>query len=226
MSEAEAQPTTVTAAQKSKVESTFINKQYLAAINMPNVFSLLSLFSPYLIVFLILFNSIINSNIKGLIYLCGILILFIFVLFFQKMLMGSDMLNTPDKMCTLFNLNLSLNSIPSFNVSLITYTLIYLLVPMIVNKSINYIFITVLSIILISSTIDRIYKNCTTILGAITGGFLGFVWGILYYMIISSTNSNLTYYDDFISNKVACSRPTEQKFKCSVYKNGELLQTI
>jgi len=29
-----------------------------------------------------------------------------------------------------------------------------------------------------------------------------------------------------MSNKIACSRPTKQKFQCNVYKNGEIIQTI
>ena len=202
-----------------------INNQYLASVNMPNVVSFLSLFSPYLIVFLIIFNSIINSNIKCIIYIGGILILFIVVLLFQKLLMTTKMHN-PNPMCNTFNLNMSLSSIPSFSVSLIAYTLIYLLLPMIQNKTLNYPFIIIINFILIINVVYRIKNNCTTILGAITGGFLGFVWGMLYYFIIRSSDPKLTYYDDFLSNKVACSKPTEQKFKCSVYKNGELLQTI
>ena len=35
--------------------------------------------------------------------------------------------------------------------------------------------------------------------------------------------SSLLYFDEFISNNVVCSRPTEQTFRCSVYKNGELI---
>ncbi len=97
---------------------------------------------------------------------------------------------------------------------------------MISNNVINYPFIIILFIILFINGIHRIKYNCTTMLGAATGGFLGLVWGSLYYTMISSSSPNLTYYDDFLSNKVACSRPTEQKFKCSVYRNGELLQTI
>ena len=67
---------------------------------------------------------------------------------------------------------------------------------------------------------------CTTPVGIIMGSIIGMFFGTIWYVIIKSNDPKLLYYDDFVSNKVACSRPTEQKFKCSVYKNGELLQTI
>ncbi len=196
-----------------------------AAFNLPNFFEFLSMISPYLVVFFILFNTIVNSNLKGMIYMLGLLILFMMSFLFQKMF-KSNGLAQPDPICNLFQLNVTLESVPSFSVALITYTFFYIVLPMITNKVINYPFIIILSFIFIINVYYRITKKCTTLFGAITGGFLGLIWGSIYYAIIKNTNSSLTFYDDFISNKVACSRPSQQKFKCSVYKNGELLQTI
>ena len=36
---------------------------------------------------------------------------------------------------------------------------------------------------------------------------------------------SLLYFDELLSNKVACSRPSKQSFKCSVYKGGELISS-
>ena len=48
-----------------------------------------------------------------------------------------------------------------------------------------------------------------------------------WYNILKITgNDSLLYYDEYVSDKVACSRPEKQTFKCAVYKNGELLKTI
>jgi hypothetical protein len=52
------------------------------------------------------------------------------------------------------------------------------------------------------------------------------VWALMWYYLIQTQNPELLYYDDLISNKIACSKPSQQKFKCSVYKNGELLKTL
>ncbi len=196
-----------------------------ASANLPNFFDFISMISPYLVVFFILFNSIVNSNIKGLIYITGLVILFIITFLFQRLTTNSST-TVPNPMCSMFNIGINISSIPSFSIALVTYTLIYIFIPMISNNVINYPFIIILSFILISNVFYRINKNCTTYLGALTGGFLGFIWGSIYYAIIKTNDPKLTYYDDFISNKVACSRPSKQQFKCSVYKNGELLQTI
>jgi len=60
------------------------------------------------------------------------------------------------------------------------------------------------------------------------GALIGFVWSIVFYNILYQNNTlkDFLYYNDFDSNKVACMRPSKQKFKCSVYKNGELVESI
>ena len=72
------------------------------------------------------------------------------------------------------------------------------------------------------------YNNkCASIPGIVMGSILGAGFGGIWFVIIHSFKQpGLLYYDDLISNKIACSRPTEQKFKCQVYKNGELIKSI
>ena len=69
-------------------------------------------------------------------------------------------------------------------------------------------------------------NNCTTYVGVALGSIVGIIWGVTWYFVIQTQNKGLLYYDDLLSNKVACSRPTQQQFKCAVYKNGELLSTL
>jgi hypothetical protein len=86
-----------------------------------------------------------------------------------------------------------------------------------------------LSLLFVIYAIDCVVKTgnkCTSPIGIILGSFVGMVWGLLWYFLIQTQNPELLYYDDLISNKIACSRPTQQQFKCSVYKNGQLLQTL
>tara|TARA_B110000114_G_C14905417_1_gene322437 strand:- start:417 stop:716 length:300 start_codon:yes stop_codon:yes gene_type:complete len=74
----------------------------------------------------------------------------------------------------------------------------------------------------------RIKLRCTGIPGVIIGALIGFIWGFVYYFILSNSESTkeFLYYSDFESNKVACLRPSKQKFRCNVYKNGELIESI
>ena len=97
---------------------------------------------------------------------------------------------------------------------------------MILKDSLNDpLLIVLLCIFAVDTTVRNMYQ-CTSPVGTVLGAVLGIVWGVAWYLLIQTSAPNLLFYDDLMSNRVACSRPTEQKFKCSVYKNGELLQTL
>ena len=193
-------------------------------ISYPSIFTFLSLISPYLLVLVLLLNSIINSNIKGLIYLFGVIILFFIVYLFQSSI---NVLSNPTPgYCKLFSSPITYYSIPSFNSALFLFTLVYILIPMIVNNVLNLPFICILLILFAIDSVIRRQNKCTSLVGIFFGGIIGIIIAILWYLIISSNAPDLLYYDELISNKVACSRPTQQKFKCSVYKNGQLLQSV
>uniref|UniRef100_A0A6C0ETK1 Phosphatidic acid phosphatase type 2/haloperoxidase domain-containing protein n=1 Tax=viral metagenome TaxID=1070528 RepID=A0A6C0ETK1_9ZZZZ len=191
--------------------------------SLVDVFGTLSMVSPFLLAFLMVMISIINSNIKGFVYLCGLVLLFGIVYLFQQTMASHPV--TTNKFCSLFNL--TNYTVPSFNSALYMYTLIYIILPMIVIKMINFPLIIVLLLLYIIDCVIKGTNGCTPPIGILMGSFLGLFFGLVWYLTIkSSGNTNLLYYDDLISNKIACSKPTQQKFKCQVYKNGELIQNI
>jgi len=200
--------------------------QDTARLSYPTMFTFLSLISPYVLVLLLLLNSIINSNIKGLIYLFGVIILFFVVFLFQSSIKVGAGTYVPPAYCKLFSTSLPDYSIPSFNSALIMFTFVYILIPMVVYNAMNLPFLCILLILFAIDTGIRVQNKCTTMVGILFGSVIGIIISILWYLIISSNAPNLLYYDDLISNKVACSRPTKQQFKCSVYKNGQLLQSL
>ena len=117
-------------------------------------------------------------------------------------------------------------SVPSFNSVIIAYTIAYLIGPMIINNAVNYLLIIFLFVLLLIDSFSRVTHNCTTPMGVVFGVILGlFIGGIYILMLKSSGYDYLLYNDDFVSNKVACSKPNKQQFKCAVYKNGQLIST-
>ena len=92
------------------------------------------------------------------------------------------------------------------------------------NNVVNFpLIISILGLFIIDG-FTRIKGNCTNYQGIILGGVFGLVMGVMWYNLFKITNNDkLLYYDEYVSNKVACTKPTKQKFKCSVYKNGELV---
>ena len=199
--------------------------QTLATMNYPNVFQYFSMISPFLVILLFVFISIINSNLKGFIYLLGIFLLFFIILLFQKVLRMESPSNA-SPYCQVFAFPVPLYGVPSFNSSIFLFTIVYLFLPMLMNNIMNLPLLILLFIIYAIDCVVKTSNHCTSPIGIILGSFVGMVWGLLWYFLIQTQNPELLYYDDLISNKIACSRPSQQQFKCSVYKNGQLLQTL
>ena len=191
--------------------------------NLVDVLSMISLISPFLIAFLMVMISIINSNIKGFIYLLGLVILFVINHLLQNM--RQVRANNANKFCNMFNI--SEYSEPSFNSALYLYTISYILAPMINMGMINFPLIIVFLLFWILDSIIKYNNKCSSIPGIVMGSILGVGFGVIWFIIIRSMGqTGLLYYDDLVSNKIACTRPTKQNFKCQVYKNGELIQNI
>lgn len=191
--------------------------------NLTDAISAITLIAPFLLAFLMVMISIINSNVKGFIYLLGLIILFAFVVLFQNTLKSP--INATNNFCSVFNLT-SYN-VPSFNSALYLYTISYVLLPMVNMKMVNFPLIIIFIILYIMDCIVKYKNKCTTSVGIAAGSILGLIFGVTWYLVMKSTgNTGLLYYDDLVSNKIACTRPTKQNFKCKVYKNGELIQDI
>lgn len=196
-----------------------------AAMSLPTLIEFMSMISPFLVVLLFVLISVINANLKGMIYLLGVILMFFMVLMCQKVLRSQ---NPPSQRpyCRLFSQNAEINGVPSFNTAVFTFTLTYMFLPMMLNGIMNFPLLILLLVLYVIDMVVKVSQQCTTYVGVVLGSMVGIVWGLTWYFIIASQQNGLLYYDDLISNKVACSRPTQQQFKCSVYKNGELLKTL
>ncbi len=98
---------------------------------------------------------------------------------------------------------------------------------MINMNMVNFPLIIIFLLLYVADCIIKHRNKCSSVVGIIMGSILGLIFGITWFLIIKATGqTGLLYYDDLVSNKIACSRPTKQNFKCQVYKNGELIQNI
>lgn len=92
------------------------------------------------------------------------------------------------------------------NYYVLVFFLFYICLDIFVKKSLN--------------CVDSIYSSL--IIGDILSGlFLGAcVSGLIMYL---SRLKSYLYINEINSNKEICSLPSKQQFKCSVFKNGELV---
>lgn len=214
--------------------STSMGRTQGIELTFSNVFKFFSAIAPFLLTFLMVMISIFNSNFKGMIYLLGILIAFFMTVMFQAIIRyNPDQHLKPGQhvatLCRLFSLPYPLGSYtsPSFNSVMIAFTFIYLWIPMKENNVVNYPLLICIFGIFVIDAFSRLHGNCTNAQGIILGGVFGIILGTVWYNLLKITdNKHLLYYDEYVSNKVACSKPQKQTFKCAVYKNGELLKTL
>lgn len=199
----------------------------MAIINtFSNIFKIFSAISPLLLGFFLVMSSLFNQNIKGLVYLAGVLMASVINIFLMN-LFESKRFPDESYTCDIFSLNpyLPFNS-PAPTSLFIGFTIAYLLLPMIYNNQLNYGIVTFLLFLFIIDAFTKIQKRCTSTSGTFMGGLVGLILGASWYMLFHETGyDSLLYFDELLSNKVACARPSKQSFKCSVYKGGELISS-
>lgn len=197
-------------------------------LSLVNMFQFISVISPFLLGFLLIMASIFNQNIKGIIYLGGIFIAF-FINIFIVNLIKSPASPLKAASCDLFEMPFQSNfyNSPSFNSLFIAFTFSYIFIPMYFNDELNFWVIAFLLSLFFIDAFSRIRNHCNPISGIAFGGLLGLVLGFFWVSLLQvSGYKSLLYYDEFVSNKSVCERPSKQKFKCSVYKNGQLIKNL
>ena len=196
-------------------------------LTLTNLFQFVSTLSPLLLGFFILSATILNQNIKGFIWLTGIFIAFILNSLLMNIIKSPvDPNRSP--LCSIIDMPFGLQQFnsPAFNSMFITFTLAYMLLPMIYSGYMNYGVIVSLFGLFAMDTVSKLSNNCTTPLGILLGGLFGFLLGGLWYGLIkASGNPQLLYFEETSDNQV-CSRPSKQTFKCAVYKGGKLIKNL
>tara|TARA_B100000902_G_C27286727_1_gene904843 strand:- start:1398 stop:2009 length:612 start_codon:yes stop_codon:yes gene_type:complete len=192
-----------------------------------NILQLFSTIAPLLLGFFLVMASIFNQNVKGLIYLAGVLIASIINILLMNQLKVPFEIDKAASVCSILEVPyMSAYNTPSPSAVFIAFTLIYLVIPMSVNKQMNYgILITILCLLGLD-IVTKAIKKCTSWVGGILGMVVGMVLGACWYAIFHIAGlDSLLYFDEVSSNNVICSKPSSQTFKCSVYKNGELISS-
>lgn len=208
--------------------NSFVSRlNHLGSMGFPNI-QFFSLLAPYALVSFFLFLSLFNLNIKGIMYLIGL----IFALLSSNILtifLPNDVVNDKNKnaRCEIFNYKILLHKpILPFGTIVYSYTLLYLLIPMIQNSMMNYAIIIALILMLGIDFIIQTHIECFNFQVAIMSIILTTIITIIWVgYILGTYMPGITYHTDYLSNKEVCLMPSQQKFKCNVYKNGELISS-
>ena len=186
-----------------------------------NVIEFLVFFSPIFFAIIILGMSFIFQNIKGFIYLGFLLGITYFreILYYMS---GANKFQTQNNVCTMVKYSDYDNG--GYNIFISAFSAFYLCTPMVFYNELNYMalggllvyILTICGVLTNSKCID----GSMAIINVIFGGIAAIMIVTLMY---AGGSGKYLFFNELSSNKEVCSMPSSQTFKCSVYKNGELI---
>ena len=196
------------------------------ALTLSNILQFISFIGPTLLIFFMFLSSLFNQNLKGLVYIAGLLISS-FINIVLMNIIGSERDEEEAFSCSLFDIPFVSKFNSPYPTSLIiAFTIAYLAMPMKYNNSMNYPVLAFLLCLLFLDMLTKVQNKCTTFPGSILGALVGALLGLFWYGLFNATGyQSLLYFDELRSDNVMCSKPSKQTFKCQVYKNGELISS-
>lgn len=194
-----------------------------------NLNSLLYLFfrlSPFIIVCFFTLGSILNSELKGFVYLIGLIFTCFMSTQFTSLLgdKATDQAKAP--ICNLYTVNSILADITPMSLVILSYTFFYLVFPIGKYKLAidNVPVLIFFPLLILGEAYWVISKGCFSVLNCflafIVGGGLGVAWAAL----IDATKLRGLQYYNIGSNRERCSVASNQRFVCTTYKNGKAVK--
>jgi hypothetical protein len=176
--------------------------------------------APFILVSYFSLSSILNQDVKGIVYLAGLLFAcFIASMFGSIEYFKNKIDNTSDNemICNVLTLTDS-GRFSNLPLSMVTFTYtFFFLVYIIIDKKIavqNIPTLIIFPLIIIAEFAWNNFYGCSSMAGivcaGIIGGFFGFAWSAI---IRNSGAVNLQYFNG-ISNSNVCTRSSTQKFSC------------
>lgn len=178
--------------------------------------------SPLIIVSYFTLSSVFNQDLKGLIYLSGLLITCLVSTLISTYGLGDDDTLQPKAQCSVTYLGVS-NTPISKNIPLGLVTLIYTLsycfyiISQYTLWNVNISFLIIMILLILSDIIWQYSNGCAGGFGivyAIIIGLLGFMWALF---IDAFKMTDLTMFIG-ISGKQVCDRPSRTKYRCRIVK--------
>jgi hypothetical protein len=190
----------------------------MAELNLTNIFYTAYRLSPFILVSFFTLSSILNQDLKGIIYLAGLLIACFFSVIVGKAnVFDKESGVTIPTICNAFALtNEGPFSRLPLSMTIFTYTFGYLLyiIGLYGLAKDNITTIILFSLLIISEWTWNIYFTCNSHMRLIGAFLVGSIIGVSWSAIIASTKQvNLQYFNG-ISNKEVCSLNKNVKFRC------------
>lgn len=178
---------------------------------------------PIIIPMMALFDSVFNANFKGFLYILGLLLSMSTAHIIAPLLsqIKSDKIQNIPDICNIFNIGNwgTTYKRPGTHAIMLAYTFSYLLLPMIVNSTMNGYLIATLFLSMVINAFITNNVGCTDPYGIVFGWLVGGILGASWYLFLNHVGGSqeLTYFSSQKSDKQQCSYKNKT-FKCSTSK--------
>jgi hypothetical protein len=199
-------------------------------LNTVSIFAALSFYSPLIMVIsIILFSIFSAAAYKGFVYLFFLFAATALRMLAMNIISGPHQTNVGTPICDTGMFLPYTNY--TYSTYILVFSLVYFVTPMVIiskqNKmnSINYsVIMFFISYICYDVGIKAFY-NCIDISSGIIADILCSIMlaAGTVAALMASNNTDVLFINELTSNKEICTRPSKQQFKCSVYKNGEVI---
>ena len=192
-----------------------------------NILVLVTFYMPLIFAIIVLSWGVIMQSVKGFIYLLfmlGMSVVREFILSYSGHSEQNPLdMHTTNNICNTINYSKHGNN--TFSVFMLSFTTVYLSMPMFINSSVNWFFVGSCIAAIVMDIGVRTKAGCSM---SGSGIFTNIIGGTILAMSIvglmtANGSEKFLFFNEIQSNKTVCSRPTKQQFKCTVYKNGEVL---
>ena len=158
----------------------------MISLTLENLFQLISFISPFMLAFFLIVGSVFNQDIRGLIYLAGVLIATLINSVLMSIIQDERSTDTPPLFCSIFNLTdaQSRYTSPSPTTLFIAFTATYLILPMKANNNVNYAVVVFLVGLLGIDWVTKVQSGCTSNSGALLGILTGWLLGTIWYTLL------------------------------------------
>jgi hypothetical protein len=192
-------------------------------INLFNITYLFIRLAPFILVCYFTLGSIFNQDLKGIIYLIGLL----FACFITAGLGNIPMFQVKGdlpQLCKFVSLSKDgpISKVP-FGITILSYTFFYLFYIIAKNGlwANNAPTFILFPILIVCDAIWNRQNGCGSIAGLFMSFGVGAIIGTIWASIISASGSTELQFFNGLSNKETCSRPSKSVFKCKYVKKNK-----
>jgi len=181
-------------------------------------------YAPFLIIFFVFGTTFIFQNYSGAVYLMFMLAASVLRAMVINNTEAANRAPAQNPNCNVIYWGPGTYGYSTFA---LTFTTAYIGLPMFANSEVNYLIVASLIFYTLVDAFMKATMGCLTkpedfFANGLCGLFLGIlIPGLMY----AGGSSKYLLFNELSSNKEVCSMPSKQKFKCSVYKNGELVSS-